>query len=92
MSDTDRVRILVLGDSGVGKTSLVHLIARGEPLTSITYTIGASIEVKLHEYKEGTPSQKSFWIGKLRITMGEENRKTIDNIFRTFRRWWIPWS
>ena len=64
MSDFDRVRILVLGDSGVGKTSLVHLIAKGAPLTSITYTIGASIEVKLHEYKEGTPSQKTFWIGK----------------------------
>ena len=64
MSDFDQVRILVLGDSGVGKTSLVHLIAKGEPLTSITYTIGASIEVKLHEYKEGTPSQKTFWIGK----------------------------
>ena len=62
MSDFDRVRILVLGDSGVGKTSLVYLIAKGEPLTSITYTIGASIEVKLHEYKEGTPSQKTFWI------------------------------
>ena len=84
MSDTDRVRILVLGDSGVGKTSLVHLIARGEPLTSITYTIGASIEVKLHEYKEGTPSQKSFWIGKFRILMEEENGSKFGNIFQNF--------
>ena len=80
MSDTDQVRILVLGDSGVGKTSLVHLIARGEPLTSITYTIGASIEVKLHEYKEGTPSQKSFWIGKNRTFM----EKKVYKIFTTF--------
>ena len=84
MSDTDRVRILVLGDSGVGKTSLVHLIARGEPLTSITYTIGASIEVKLHEYKEGTPSQKSFWIGEFRILMEEEYSQKCGNIFQNF--------
>eukprot|EP00093_Oithona_nana_P007134 07134.XXX_145424_144023_1 [CDS] Oithona nana genome sequencing. len=60
--DLDRVRILVLGDSGVGKTSLVHLISRGKPLSHITYTIGASIEVKLHEYREGTPSQRPYWI------------------------------
>ena len=46
---TDRARILVLGDSGVGKTSLVHLIAHGKPLSQIAYTVGAAIEVKLHE-------------------------------------------
>ena len=64
MTDFDRARILVLGDSGVGKSSLVHLIARGKPLSHITYTIGASNEVKLHEYKEGTPSQRTYWIGQ----------------------------
>ncbi|TRY63651.1 hypothetical protein TCAL_11411 [Tigriopus californicus] len=58
----DRVRILVLGDSGVGKSSLVHLMAYGQPLQQISYTIGAAIEVKLHEYKEGTPTQRTFWI------------------------------
>ena len=67
MTDFDRARILVLGDSGVGKSSLVHLIARGKPLSHITYTIGASNEVKLHEYKEGTPSQRTYWIGKTSI-------------------------
>ena len=77
MSDIDRVRILVLGDSGVGKTSLVHLIVKGQPLTSITYTIGASIEVKLHEYREGTPSQKTFWIGKCSCVL-------LGNVFTTF--------
>jgi Rab-like protein 3 len=68
MTTLERVRILVLGDSGVGKTSLVHLLAKGQPLEHITYTIGASIEVKLHEYREGTPSQKKFWIGKFCCT------------------------
>lgn len=62
MASHDRVRIVVLGDSGVGKTSLVHLISKGSPLEQLSYTIGAAIEVKLHEYREGTPSQKTFWI------------------------------
>lgn len=61
----DRVKILVLGDSGVGKTSLVHLVSRGEPLSQISYTVGAAVEVKLHEYREGTPHQKPFWIGDI---------------------------
>ena len=60
----DRARILVLGDSGVGKTSFVHLLAHAKPLAKLTYTVGASIEVKLHQYMEGTPMQKPVWIGK----------------------------
>ena len=61
MATLDRVKILVLGDSGVGKTSLVHLIAKGKPLQHLSYTIGSQVEVKLHEYKEGTQTQnKTF--------------------------------
>lgn len=64
MSATDKIKVLVLGDSGVGKTSLVHLIAHDKPISSWgnSWTIGASIEVKLHEYQEGTPSQRSVFI------------------------------
>jgi len=67
MSSLDRVRIAVLGDSGVGKTSLVHLLAHGRPLQQIAYTIGAAAEVRLHEYREGTPSQKTYWIELLDV-------------------------
>ncbi|XP_023013474.1 rab-like protein 3 [Leptinotarsa decemlineata] len=62
MSVIDRVRILVLGDSGVGKTSFVHLAAHNEPLRSPSWTVGCSVEVKLHEYKEGTKEQKTFFV------------------------------
>ncbi|XP_037024128.1 rab-like protein 3 [Bradysia coprophila] len=62
MSNIDKVRIIVVGDSGVGKTSLVHLIANNEALTSPGWTIGCAVEVKLHEYKEGTPSQSQYFI------------------------------
>lgn len=49
-------------NQGVGKTSLVHLIANNEALISPGWTIGCSAEVKLHEYKEGTPAQQTFFI------------------------------
>ncbi|XP_005186818.1 rab-like protein 3 isoform X2 [Musca domestica] len=63
MSNTiDKVRILLVGDSGVGKTCLTHLIAHGESLHRPGWTVGCNIEVKLHEYKEGTPQQKPYFI------------------------------
>mmetsp|Transcript_17960 Transcript_17960/g.34333 ORF Transcript_17960/g.34333 Transcript_17960/m.34333 type:complete len:355 (+) Transcript_17960:149-1213(+) len=47
-----KVRVLVLGDSCSGKTSLVHLLVHGEPLRQPKRTVGCSISVKLIEYPE----------------------------------------
>ncbi|RDD41875.1 Rab-like protein 3 [Trichoplax sp. H2] len=44
--DVDKVRILVLGDSGVGKTTLIHLLCHQEFLSNPYWTIGCSIHVK----------------------------------------------
>ncbi|KAK2146612.1 hypothetical protein LSH36_594g01017 [Paralvinella palmiformis] len=62
MAQIDKVRILVLGDSGVGKTSLVHLICHNEPILNPYWTIGAGVEVKLHEYKAGMPAEKTYFV------------------------------
>ena len=63
MSSThEKIKILVLGDSGVGKSSLVHLICHSKAMTSTQWTIGCSIDVKLHQYKEGTMQQKTCYI------------------------------
>lgn len=40
MTSTEKVKILVVGDSGVGKTSLVHLICQSEPIANPYWTIG----------------------------------------------------
>lgn len=48
-SDKPSAKILVLGDSGVGKSSLIHLICHLSVLNSAQWTIGCSIYVKLHE-------------------------------------------
>lgn len=61
-SNFDRVRIVVVGDAGVGKTSLVHLICHSEPVLNPYWTIGCSVEVKLHDYKEGTPYEKTYFL------------------------------
>lgn len=58
----EKLKVLVLGDSGVGKSSLVHLICHNKPLTSTNWTIGCSIEIKLHHYKEGTVQQNLCFI------------------------------
>ncbi|GBG33182.1 Rab-like protein 3 [Hondaea fermentalgiana] len=42
-----RGRVLVLGDSGVGKTSLVHYLCRREPLRAPEWTVGCNIDVRL---------------------------------------------
>ncbi|GFR62063.1 rab-like protein 3 [Elysia marginata] len=62
MADIDKVKVLVVGDSGVGKTSLVHLICHDELCRAPSATIGCSVEVKLHEYRAGTPAERDFFV------------------------------
>lgn len=42
-----QVRVLVVGDSGVGKTSLVHLIVKGFSIARPAQTIGCAVSLKL---------------------------------------------
>lgn len=48
----DAVRVLVIGDKGVGKSSLVHLVCHGDVLRSASSTVGCSIEVSAHRYDD----------------------------------------
>ncbi|KAF9111067.1 Rab-like protein 3 [Mortierella sp. AM989] len=41
-------KVLVLGDSGVGKSSLVHMLCHSEPLRPAMPTVGCNIDVRLH--------------------------------------------
>lgn len=76
MSAIDRVRIMVLGDSGVGKTSFVHLAVNNEPIKAPSWTVGCTVEVKLHEYKEGTPGQKTYFIELWDVGGSKHHRNT----------------
>jgi len=66
MSTLDKVRVVVVGDSESGKTSLSHLIAHGNACERPMSTIGCSTQVKLHDYRAGrvmefSVSYQQFW-------------------------------
>lgn len=46
-SQCGQVRIIVVGDSGVGKSSLVHLIVSGTSVSHLQQTVGCSVGVKV---------------------------------------------
>ncbi|KAL5723853.1 sphingosine N-acyltransferase subunit lip1 [Ranunculus cassubicifolius] len=52
-----QVRVLVVGDSGVGKTSLVHLIVKGSSISRPPQTVGCTVSVKHTTY--GSPGSSS---------------------------------
>lgn len=60
---------------------MVHLIANQEALKSAaSWTIGGSVEVKLHEYKEGTPAQNTYFI-ELWDIGGSASHTNTRNVF-----------
>ena len=77
---SDKIKVLVLGDSGVGKSSFVHLICHSKPITNTSWTIGCSIDVKHHEYKQGTPQQRTCFI-QLWDVGGSRSHSIARNIF-----------
>ncbi|XP_044599400.1 rab-like protein 3 isoform X1 [Cotesia glomerata] len=80
MAAIDKVKIIVVGDSGVGKTSLSHLICEQKPIRNPSWTVGCSVEVKLHEYKEGTPNQKTYFI-ELWDIGGSQSHQNTRHVF-----------
>ncbi|EFA81588.1 Rab GTPase domain-containing protein [Heterostelium album PN500] len=46
----DKVRIAVVGDTTVGKTSLVNLICKNQVIDSPSWTCGCNTDIKIHEY------------------------------------------
>ncbi|KAE8694129.1 putative WRKY DNA-binding protein 51 [Hibiscus syriacus] len=55
-----QVRVLVVGDTGVGKTSLVHLIVKGTSTSCPPQTIGCTVGVKHTTYDSPVSSSSSL--------------------------------
>eukprot|EP01083_Nonionella_stella_P030810 84403_1 len=78
-SDLARVRLLVVGDSGVGKTSLVHRLCHGTALQRPKWTVGCSTDVKLHRYSKG---DREFFVEFLDVG-GSYKYKMARQVFYT---------
>jgi len=57
LTQVKNVRVLVLGDSGVGKSTLVHLLCEKQVNTALSYTIGCTVGALLHS---GRGSSETF--------------------------------
>ncbi|KAL0449176.1 UNVERIFIED_CONTAM: Small GTPase LIP1 [Sesamum latifolium] len=55
-----QIRVLVVGDSGVGKTSLVHLIMKGSSIARLPQTVGCTVSVKHTAYGSSGSSSSSM--------------------------------
>ncbi|XP_013188101.1 rab-like protein 3 isoform X2 [Amyelois transitella] len=82
MAAIEKVKVVVLGDSGVGKTSLTYLVAHNKPLISPGWTVGCSVEVKLHKYKEGTQAQNTFFVELWDVGGSNGHRNTRDVFYQ----------
>lgn len=58
----EKVKILVVGDFGVGKMLLVYYICYNESILNLGWIIGCIVEVKLYDYKEGILGMRSFFL------------------------------
>ncbi|CAH8871883.1 unnamed protein product [Trichobilharzia szidati] len=58
----EKAKVVVGGDSGVGKTALVHLICNQQPLLNPSYTIGCSVDIKVHLCKSDPTKERPYFI------------------------------
>ncbi|KAJ8252968.1 hypothetical protein GJAV_G00207710 [Gymnothorax javanicus] len=84
MASLDRVKVLVLGDSGVGKSSLVHLLCQNQVLGNPSWTVGCSVDVRVHDYKEGTQLRGHSTLNCIILVHDLTNKKSSQNLY--------PWS
>ncbi|CAG8781398.1 23136_t:CDS:2, partial [Cetraspora pellucida] len=77
MEHYDKIRLVVVGDSGVGKTSLVHILCHNEALRHPTWTIGCSVDVKMHTHSR---NNKPYFVEFIDVG-GTSKHKSSRNMF-----------
>ncbi|VDM23235.1 unnamed protein product [Hydatigera taeniaeformis] len=70
MSDYDRLKVIVVGDSGVGKTAFVHLLCYEQVLPNPSWTVGCSIELSIFP-RPGSTDNAINRMGHSRTLNGE---------------------
>mmetsp|Transcript_34000 Transcript_34000/g.80714 ORF Transcript_34000/g.80714 Transcript_34000/m.80714 type:complete len:278 (+) Transcript_34000:193-1026(+) len=58
-----KIRVLVAGNSGSGKTSVSHLIATGrKPRGDVAPTVGCQVHVRLYEFEEPSGARHKYFV------------------------------
>lgn len=73
-------KVLVLGDSGVGKSTLVNTLC-GTFNSRPQSTVGCAVQVMAHQYAAGTPQESSDLMEQWDIGGSSLHRKTAASVF-----------
>ena len=75
------VKILVVGDSGVGKSLLTSILTERKGCGSqCAWTIGANTEIAIHSYRQGT-SEEALYCCELWDISGNQAHRNSRNVF-----------
>lgn len=77
------IRIVIVGDPYVGKTSITELIANGRPIKACRSTAGCHIHVKLLDVpvsQPGEPANKKFFV-ELWDVSGQAKYEQLRSVF-----------
>ncbi|EER95186.1 hypothetical protein BDA96_01G468300 [Sorghum bicolor] len=84
-----QVRVLIVGDSGVGKSSLLHLILKSSAIARPAQTVGCTVGVKHVTYGSAggssnniSDAERNFFVELLDVS-GHERYKACRSIFYT---------
>jgi len=76
------VKILVVGDSGVGKSQLVTILTDKDNKNSQSkWTIGANTEIAVHIYKQGIPHEEATYLIELWDISGNQAHKNSRSVY-----------
>ncbi|KAI9203491.1 P-loop containing nucleoside triphosphate hydrolase protein [Polychytrium aggregatum] len=78
LNSTDKITIALLGDAGVGKSSLAHMICNQQPLSAPSRTVGCSLHVKIHEHSR---RKKTFFVELIDIGGSATRHRSSRHVF-----------
>ncbi|KAJ3225336.1 hypothetical protein HK099_006981 [Clydaea vesicula] len=73
MNYVDKCRVLLVGDPGVGKTSLANLLSQNESTRGSKWTVGCNVDIKLHTHKK---TNKQYFIEFIDVAGSCKHRKS----------------
>jgi small GTP-binding protein len=85
MDSLQTIRVLLLGDSGVGKTSIVNYLCKKNEPTAITgWTVSCHLDAIIIEYGESNNRNKKYLVEFIDVGGGSHGYAASRSVFYTF--------